>query len=208
MRIILIYSGVQSGQPAVRRVGLADARKVLPMSATSASTVAPCSDVLETLYIDHHSWLKGWLLRRLRCTHRAADVAQDTFANVLEMPELPVLREPRAFLKVVASRLLINRHHRQRVEDEVLRTMAILSEADSARSPEDLSAQRQLLGQVLTLLLQELGGNCGKAFLLARVDGWSYRDIAAELGVSETRVKQYLAKALSHCHARVAQAHG
>jgi RNA polymerase sigma factor (sigma-70 family) len=178
------------------------------MSASTVSpTAPPRGEAFETLYTDHHHWLKGWLLRRLSCTHHAADVAQDTFTNMLEMPELPVLREPRAFLKVVASRLLINRHHRQRVEDEVLRTVAILAEADNARSPEDLSAQRQLLGQVLTLLLQELEGNCGQAFLLARVDGWSYRDIAAELGVSETRVKQYLAKALAHCHARLSQLH-
>ena len=38
---------------------------------------------------------------------------------------------------------------------------------------------------------------------MAKVDGLSYRTIAERLGVSESSVKQYLSKALVHCHARL-----
>lgn len=183
-------------------------------STTAAAVTAPGTaaerrhDAIRDLYAEHHGWLLGWLRGRLACTHHASDVAHDAFANVLEMTHWPVLREPRAFLRVVASRLLINRHHRQRIEAEALRTVAILAEADRGRSVEDEVALRQLLREVLVLLLEELDGRCGQAFLLARVDGWSYRKIALHLGVSESRVKQYLAQALVHCHARLAAAAG
>jgi RNA polymerase sigma-70 factor (ECF subfamily) len=38
---------------------------------------------------------------------------------------------------------------------------------------------------------------------MARVDGCSYAEIARHLQVSESSVKQYLAKSLAHCHARL-----
>ncbi|MBV8624203.1 MAG: RNA polymerase subunit sigma, partial [Herbaspirillum sp.] len=34
---------------------------------------------IEALYCDHHSWLQGWLRRRLGNSEQAADLAQDTF---------------------------------------------------------------------------------------------------------------------------------
>ncbi|WP_066737312.1 sigma factor [Cupriavidus sp. D384] len=38
---------------------------------------------IESLYCDHHSWLKGWLHRRLGSAEQAADLAQDTFVRLL-----------------------------------------------------------------------------------------------------------------------------
>ena len=37
------------------------------------------SNIVEVLYQDHHSWLTGWLRRKLGCPQNAADLAQDTF---------------------------------------------------------------------------------------------------------------------------------
>ena len=56
------------------------------------------------LYAEHHGWLRGWLARRVESGAAAADLTQDTFVNILEQPVMPVLRQPRAFLQVVASR--------------------------------------------------------------------------------------------------------
>ena len=61
----------------------------------------------------------------------------------------------------------------------------------------------ELLRQVLLMLSEELEEKPRRAFLLARLEGLSYADIAAELQVSESSVKQYLAKALAHCHGRL-----
>lgn len=155
------------------------------------------------LYTEHHGWLRGWLARRVESGAAAADLTQDTFVNILEQPVMPVLRQPRAFLQVVASRLMINRFRRATLEAEILRTVALVAQNDSARSAEDEAGARQLVGQVVALLTHELDERSRTAFLMARVEGHGYREIAAHLGVSETRVKQYLAKVLLHCHARL-----
>lgn len=160
-------------------------------------------DPISQLYSEHRGWLQGWLRKKIGCLHQAADIVQDTFVKLLALPQLPILREPRAYLLVTANHLLINQFQRRKLEEETLRTMAILAEESLARGPEDVAATRQLLGQTLMLLAHELDEKPRRAFLMARVDGMSYAEIAAALGVSESSVKQYLAKVLAHCHARL-----
>ncbi|WP_218673533.1 sigma-70 family RNA polymerase sigma factor [Pseudomonas sp. ABC1] len=158
---------------------------------------------IRTLYSEHHCWLSGWLRRKLGCPHAAADASHDTFLKLLAFEELPTLREPRAYLLVTANRLLINQYRRRRVEEETLRSMAILLEDQDQAGPEHLYATRHLLERVLLMLCEELDEKPRRAFLMARVDGLSYAQIAEQLGVSTSSVKQYLAKALAHCHARL-----
>lgn len=165
----------------------------------------PVSPVSE-FYQRHHGWLFGWLRKKLGCPANAADLTQDTFVKLLGLEQLPALKEPRAFLLVAANRLLINQYHRRRVEDETLRSMAVLLEQSSQQGPEHIVAVRQLLAKVLFLLLEELDEKPRKAFLMARVDGCAYSEIARQLQVSESSIKQYLAKALTHCHTRLFEA--
>lgn len=158
---------------------------------------------VHTLYSDHHGWLLGWLRRKLGCPHQAADLTHDTFTRLLGFGKLPALYEPRAYLLVTANRLLINDYHRRRVEEETLRTVAILQESDAGSNTVEIAAARQLLAQVIWLLTEEIEEKPRQAFLLARLDGLSYREIAERLQVSESSVKQYLARTLVHCHSRL-----
>lgn len=164
--------------------------------------IAPPSDA-HTLYRNHHGWLLGWLRKKLRCPQDAADLAHDAFLRVLSGSDISVLKEPRAYLLVVANRLLINRYNRLEIEAEALQQVAVLMADLEERDPESVVAIRQLLAKVLGLLTDELPKPVRQAFLFARVDGLSYAEIALQLKVSESSVKQYLAKALAHCHARL-----
>lgn len=46
---------------------------------------------------------------------------------------------------------------------------------------------------------QALPERVRRAFLLAQLDGLTYRQIGVELGVSERMVKKYMARAMLHC---------
>jgi len=155
------------------------------------------------IYTDHHGWLFNWLRGKLGCPDNAADLSHDTFLRLLMGAEPDSLREPRAFLLVVANRLLINRHRRARVEEDALRQVAVLVQQHDRRGPGETAEACELLAQVMLLLTEELAEKPRRAFLMARLDGLSYHEIAARLNVSESSVKQYLAKALAHCHARL-----
>jgi len=163
----------------------------------------PSDIAVSRIYADHQGWLVGWLKRRLGCPDDAADLSQDTFIRLLNGEDPARLREPRAYLLVIANRLLINFTRRRRVERDALAQVALLLDREDRRGPATTAAARDLLAQVLLLLTEELPEKPRRAFLMARVDGLGYRAIAARLGVSESSVKQYLAKALARCHERL-----
>ena len=153
---------------------------------------------VESLYHDHHSWLTGWLRRRLGCPDSAADLAQDTFIRVLSAREPAAIIEPRAFLTTLAKRVLFNHYRRQDLERAYLETLAQMPEM-LAPSEEDKAIILQTLIE-LDQLLDGLPRLVKRAFLLAQVDGLTYPQIAAELGISVATVKRHLHKAALRCY--------
>ena len=153
---------------------------------------------VESLYHDHHSWLTGWLRRRLGCPDSAADLAQDTFIRVLSAREPAAIIEPRAFLTTLAKRVLFNHYRRQDLERAYLKSLAQMPEM-VAPSEEDKAIILQTLVE-LDQLLDGLPRLVKRAFLLAQVDGLTYPQIAAELGISVATVKRHLQKAALRCY--------
>jgi len=153
---------------------------------------------VESLYLDHHSWLTGWLRRRLGCPDSAADLAQDTFIRVLSARESAAIIEPRAFLTTLAKRVLFNHYRRQDLERAYLETLAQMPEM-LAPSEEDKAIILQTLIE-LDQLLDGLPRLVKRAFLLAQVDGLTYPQIAAALGISVATVKRHLHKAALRCY--------
>lgn len=78
------------------------------------------------LYIQDHSWVVQLLQRKLGNQDQAMDLAQDTFLRILRGEQLPLLREPRAYLNTVASRLCGQCFRRQALERAYLESMAQL----------------------------------------------------------------------------------
>jgi RNA polymerase sigma-70 factor (ECF subfamily) len=153
---------------------------------------------VESLYHDHHSWLTGWLRRRLGCPDSAADLAQDTFIRVLSSRDPAVIIEPRAFLTTLAKRVLFNHYRRQDLERAYLDTLAQMPEM-VAPSEEDKAIILQTLIE-LDQLLDGLPRLVKRAFLLAQVDGLTYPQIATELSISVATVKRHLHKAALRCY--------
>ena len=92
------------------------------------------------LYCEHHGWLFGWLRRKLGCAQNAADLAQDTFARILNAREsVATLREPRAFLSTTARRLIIDQVRRKQIENAYLQELALTAEAlEGYQSPDQI----------------------------------------------------------------------
>lgn len=136
--------------------------------------------------------------RQLGCSQRAADLAQDTFVRVLSKDQgLDSIREPRAYLHIIARGLLINHWRRRQIEQAYLEAIALQPEA-LAPSPESQALVVETLMQV-DAMLARLPEKVRRAFLLSQLHGMTYAAIAIELGVSERMVKKYMAQAMLHC---------
>jgi len=153
---------------------------------------------IHTLYIDHHGWLHGWLWRKLGCSQQAQDLVHDTFVRLLMREETATINEPRAFLTVVAQRVLSNHRRRQQIERVYLEVLAQLPES-SAPSPESQLMVLETLFEI-DRLLNGLPQVVKQAFLLSQLDGLAHADIAERLFISVSTVKRHLLRAGAHCY--------
>lgn len=155
---------------------------------------------MHALYQDNHRWLEAWLRRQLGCAHQAADLSQDTFEQVLRAAaaaQLPLLREPRAYLTVVARRVLINFWRRRDLERAYIDALAGLPE-EFAPSSEERVALLQAL-EHLDTALAGLPLKTRQVFLLNQLEDLGYREIGERLGMPVISVRRAMARAIAAC---------
>lgn len=162
------------------------------------------SSNIHHLYLNHHRWLYRWLQGKLGHEGDAADIAQDTFLRMMHAfngsnnPHAEDrIQEPRAYLTVVAKRLVANLYRRRALEQAYLETLTHLPES-SKPSPEQQLLILETLQQIDSML-DGLAKPVKDAFLLAQLDGLSYAQIAQQLALSERTVKRYMVKAMATC---------
>ncbi len=154
---------------------------------------------VHALYSDHHGWLVAWLRKRLNNPQQAADLAQDTFVRILSTREqLGLVREPRAWLASIARGLMIDAFRRADLERAWLAELACLPE-EIHPSPEERLMVLETL-EAINHMLDGLPPKVRAAWLYNRLDGMKHAEIAGKLGVSVSRVRQYLATAARHCY--------
>ncbi|WP_179537824.1 MULTISPECIES: sigma-70 family RNA polymerase sigma factor [Pseudomonadaceae] len=154
--------------------------------------------MLHNLFGEHHGWLFERLRARLGCRHDAADMAAETFAQVVAMRDQRKIHEPRALLTTIAKRLVFASWRRRDLERAYL--AALTAEPERlAPSAEDHYLLLETLVEI-DRLLDGLSSKARAAFLYSQLDGLTYAQIAVELGVSVTRVHQYIVQGLRACY--------
>ncbi|RBA23036.1 sigma-70 family RNA polymerase sigma factor [Herminiimonas fonticola] len=159
------------------------------------------SQELEAIYSDHHGWLVNLLRRKLGNIDNANDLAQDTFARILTGRDKDVIREPRAYLTTIASRLTAQYFRRLALERAYLDALAGMPE-ETAPSPET----RILIVEALTAVsrvLDALSPRVRDIFLLSQLDGLTYAEIASQFDMSVNAVQKSMIRAFQHCYAAV-----
>lgn len=155
-------------------------------------------DSFQRLYVDHHRWLQSWLLRRLGCHANAADLAQDTFVRTLKSPHLGEIDEPRAFLCLIAKRVLCSFWRRNELERAYLEALASLP-CSVVPSEEEFALLREAI-EAVALMLEGLPDNVRHAFVLNRLEGMTHPEIARELGVSVATIERWIRRAVTQCY--------
>ncbi|MCB5189493.1 sigma-70 family RNA polymerase sigma factor [Methylobacillus arboreus] len=163
----------------------------------NSPSTPPTSHPLHVIYQEHYRWLVQLLRRKLGNVEQAADLAQDTFTRILAANQYHDLREPKAYLTTVSTRLVAQHFRRYALEQAYLDALASQPEATSpvALVVEALAA--------ISRVLEGLPARTREIFLLSQLDGMKYVDIARQLGISVNVVQKAMVKGFQHCYQAV-----
>lgn len=143
----------------------------------------------------------GWARLRdqiARMTRRddAEDLLHDAWVNVTTGSTLA--RNADALLVRAARNRGIDAHRRERRAGETLVWEAdVAAVADDHPLQDEVLIARQRLER-LRVGVEALSPRTRQIFLMYRLDGRKYREIAGELGISQSAVEKHIAKAMTH----------
>ena len=166
-------------------------------------SLATRNRVLHQLFGDHHGWLIQRLRARLGCSHDAADMAAETFAQVVAQRDPQGIVEPQAMLTTIAKRLIYASWRRRDLERAYLEALAQQPLGYEPSAEEQVQALQAL--SALDRMLDGLSPIGRSAFLYSQLDNLTYAEIGARLGISAPRVHQYVVKALGLCYMALEQ---
>jgi RNA polymerase sigma factor (sigma-70 family) len=160
---------------------------------STALAQAPPADATRLLYEKHASRIFGFCLSRLGSREEAEDAVQTTFMNAQRgLGRGVVPQYELAWLFKIAQNVCHNRHQSARRRGRVEAVQDLDSLQDVLASPE------RSPGVSIGELTQALGGipkRQRRALVLREFQGFSYEEIAGELGISVAAVETLLFRA-------------
>ncbi len=148
--------------------------------------------------------LMRFFRRRVGSDAEAEDLTQEVFLRLLRRPDATEIDNPEAFLFRMAVNLLRDRARRGRTFAAHETELVARHERVEGLSPERVLEGRQSLTQAMRIL-GELDERVRDAFILHRLEGLKYAEIAELFGVSVSSVEKYVIKALAHLARRAGQ---
>jgi RNA polymerase sigma-70 factor (ECF subfamily) len=157
----------------------------------------------QQLFRQYGDEVRRFLARKLSCLDTAEDLTQETFARLLRLDGDILIEDGRAFIYKTANNLAIDHiraQRRRRTDATDHDTMALI--ADDRPDAETQTGDRHRL-KLLQHAIGELPPRTREIFILGRIEGLSYGDIARTLSISESTVQKHLATALAHAMTRL-----
>lgn len=142
--------------------------------------------------------LVSYFRRRVRDAAEVDDLVQEVFLRLVVRGGVERIDHVQGYIFQTAASVLADRHRRRvvrRAEDH-------LPFDPEAHGGSDFDAERQLIGRerlrAASVALMALPERTRAIFLLRRLDGFRYADIAARLGISVSAVEKHMLRAVQH----------
>lgn len=154
-------------------------------------------------YREHFSALRRYVMRIIRSENDVDDVVQEAFLRAYKSETRTDIRQPKSYLFRAAKHVALNQKRQS-----INRPTDYIEEIDAGGVIEESSSlEDEVLAQ------ERLGIHCSavaalppkrrKVYLMRKVYGMSYKDIAEQLGISINTVEAHLVKAFRECQYHV-----
>lgn len=144
----------------------------------------------------HEEALVRFLMRAWPNREDVYDLRQDTYVRIYEAAAKARPASPKAFMYTTARNLMVDRMRRGRVVSiEMVGDMEALNVFMTEPQPEENAGTWQELRR-LADALDRLPDRCRAAVWLHKMEGLSYREVAARLGISVKTVEKQVSKGI------------
>ncbi|ARN20640.1 RNA polymerase subunit sigma-24 [Piscinibacter gummiphilus] len=186
----------------------------MELPAPSPAMTRRDTDDLTATVLRERSRLGNFIRRRVRDPAEAEDILQDVFHQFVEAYRLPApVEQATAWLYRVARFRIIDRFRKKKelalpgeghgdVKDDDADCRLDLALPSTEAGPEAAYARSVLL-TALDAALDELPENQREVFVAHELDGWSFKEMAAESGVSINTLLARKRYAVLHLRARL-----
>lgn len=150
----------------------------------------------------HRSALRRVVRRHLGSRGDPDDVLQEAFLRAYGAELKRGVEQPKAFLFQVARNTALG--ERRRVSASLMdgsvdpEADGLSTQAVAADAADVLDGRRKL--HAFTVAVLQLPPRCRRAFLLRRMEGLSYKQIANRMGISVSAAEKHVATGLLKCH--------
>ena len=150
-----------------------------------------------TLSSRYRAPLMAFFNRRTGNFEEAEDLAHEVLLRVLQRPDLSTLDQPDGFIFATARNILKDRSREAEVRARYQDDLHLVEEHGEGLSPERVIQGRQELQRAMAALGQ-LTEKTRDMFILKRLEGMKYGEIAQLYGVSVSAVEKHIIKAIAH----------
>ena len=149
--------------------------------------------------LPHQAIVRSWLQSRFGAQVDVDDIVQEAYARLLRANAEGTVISPRAFLFQAARNLALNQvRHRSYTHPADMQEADVTAVVDVAAGvPESVARAEDV--QILIAAIQSLPERCRQIFTLRKIHGFSQKEIAARLGISEHTVEVQGAIGIRRC---------
>lgn len=151
----------------------------------------------EALYLDERPGLLKRAARKLGSHAAAADLVHDVFLRMWERPNTVEMQDT-AYLRRSVNNAIVDHVRAERVRSAYVEGILPEQYAPPAATPLDHVEPRDQLRQ-LDREIRALPERSRHIFLLSKVHGCHYSEIAEALGITRSAVEKHMARAMLVC---------
>jgi RNA polymerase sigma factor (sigma-70 family) len=151
------------------------------------------------------AWLMRWFRRRVANASDVEDLVQDVFTRIVSRDSPEPVEHLGGYILKTASSVLADRARRS-ASHAAERHVEFDSEVHGDEEPDPV----RILGvkedlHAATAALLSLPERTRTVFVLRRLEGQKYRDIAIQLGISVSAVEKHMVRAIQHLSLQMEQ---
>ncbi|MER2491789.1 RNA polymerase sigma factor [Catenovulum sediminis] len=150
----------------------------------AAIDIENCNEIASTqanvdLYQYHFQLLSNFVYGKVKCKDLSQDIMQELYLKLAKMPDVTTIKKPKNYLMQMACRLISDHFRKASNLHETGHDSIFEKISQDNNSPETEQINKDLLDK-LQVALNKLPPEKRDIVLLHRVNGWSYREIAAQ----------------------------